>query len=214
MAPHSNSGRTGSSTTLDEKALAQSTVATDQKPVQSDNQKHDAGSYTQQPSSKETSHERTPSQQSTPVAALTIPEPENVLEADLEKADIHHPPPSGFAPGMAPADFPDGGLKAWTVVFGGWCGLFCTFGMINCIGVFNAYYIENSLSNYSTSDVTWITSCQVFFMTGLGVVVSLCSPVSGPWLLLTFFPCSSAASSTAMDRGGCLSAALLSMSLA
>jgi MFS family permease len=114
-----------------------------------------------------------------------VPEPENVLEADLEKAGVHPAPQSGFPPGMAPADFPDGGLKAWTVVFGGWCGLFCTFGMINCIGVFNTYYIENSLSSYSSSTVSWITSTQVFFMTGLGVVFGRLFDSYGPrWLLI------------------------------
>lgn len=33
---------------------------------------------------------------------------------------------------MDPSQFPDGGLKAWTVVFGAWCGLFVSFGWINC----------------------------------------------------------------------------------
>jgi hypothetical protein len=35
-------------------------------------------------------------------------------------------PPTGPPPGMRPEDFPDGGFKAWLVVFGGWCALFCT----------------------------------------------------------------------------------------
>lgn len=28
--------------------------------------------------------------------------------------------------------FPDGGLRAWTVVLGGWCLLFVSSGWINC----------------------------------------------------------------------------------
>lgn len=34
------------------------------------------------------------------------------------------------------SDFPEGGLQAWTVVFGAWCALFCTFGLVTYIGVF------------------------------------------------------------------------------
>lgn len=163
---HSTDGRTASSTTLDEKVVMESKTT-----VKSDQQTPDAAPYAQQPGSNRPSLERIPSQQSQTIANQ-IPDPENVIEADLEKAGIHPPPQNHMPPGMNPADFPDGGLAAWTVVFGGWCGLFCTFGMINCIGVFNAYYIENSLANYSASSVSWITSAEVFFMTGLGVVVS------------------------------------------
>jgi hypothetical protein len=173
---------------LDEKTRTQTTVAADQRHLHPDPEKQDAALYTQQHSSDGASLGRTPSQRSAPVAGQTVPEPENVLEADLEKAGVHPAPQTGFPPGMAPADFPDGGLKAWTVVFGGWCGLFCTFGMINCIGVFNTYYIENSLSSYSSSTVSWITSTQVFFMTGLGVVVSPCSLSSGSELLIDVLP--------------------------
>ncbi len=59
------------------------------------------------------------------------------------------------------ADFPDGGLKAWSVVLGAWCCLFTSFGWINCIGVFQNYYENNQLSTYSPSTVAWITSVEV-----------------------------------------------------
>lgn len=108
-------------------------------------------------------------------------EPEDVAEADLEKAGVEPTPPAG-PPGFNPADFPDGGLKAWLVVFGGWCALFCTFGLINCVGVFVEYYARGPLSQYSVSVVSWITSVQVFLMTFTGVVVSsrirFCCPLS------------------------------------
>lgn len=72
---------------------------------------------------------------------------------------------------LCPADFPDGGLQAWLVVFGAWCALFCTFGLINCIGVFMEYYTHGPLANYDTSAVSWILSVEVFFMMFPGVVV-------------------------------------------
>lgn len=31
-----------------------------------------------------------------------------------------------------PSQFPDGGAKAWLVVLGGFCCLFCSFGWVNC----------------------------------------------------------------------------------
>jgi hypothetical protein len=46
------------------------------------------------------------------------PEPETKLKAEL------------ITP--KPNDFPDGGLQAWTVVAGGFCAIFCSFGWINC----------------------------------------------------------------------------------
>lgn len=36
------------------------------------------------------------------------------------------------ATGPSPNDFPDGGLEAWSVVLGGFCAVFCSFGWVNC----------------------------------------------------------------------------------
>jgi len=35
-----------------------------------------------------------------------------------------------------PADIPDGGLQAWSVVIGGFCCMFVSFGWINCKSTF------------------------------------------------------------------------------
>ena len=50
---------------------------------------------------------------------------------DVEKGKLDGPP-AGGPPAFNPADFPDGGSKAWLVVAGGWCCLFISFGWINC----------------------------------------------------------------------------------
>jgi hypothetical protein len=39
--------------------------------------------------------------------------------------------PQGINP-MDPSQFPEGGLEAWTVVFGAACGIYVSFGWINC----------------------------------------------------------------------------------
>lgn len=62
---------------------------------------------------------------------------------------------------QAPSVPPDGGAKAWLAVLGAWCCLFCTFGWINCIGIFQTQYQQNELKSYSSSVVAWITSVEV-----------------------------------------------------
>lgn len=105
------------------------------------------------------------------------PAPANTVTADLERGEDdekkqqqQQPPP-----GMAPADFPDGGLEAWLVVFGGWCALFCTFGLVNCVGVFQKYYVSGPLSDYDSSAVSWIMSVEVFFMIFCSAIVRIIS---------------------------------------
>ncbi|KAI9901990.1 hypothetical protein N3K66_003807 [Trichothecium roseum] len=107
-------------------------------------------------------------------------------ETDLEKKGADGPPAGGGPPpGMAPADFPDGGREAWLVTFGGFLGLFCTFGLVNCVGTFQEYYVRVPLRDYDSSAVSWITSTQVFFMIFFGAIWGRVFDVYGPkWLLL------------------------------
>ncbi|KAL6309351.1 MFS general substrate transporter [Sparassis latifolia] len=65
--------------------------------------------------------------------------------------------------------FPDGGLRAWMVVFGVACGTCGTFGFVNAWGVFQAYYEETLLPDTSPSTIAWIGSIQyaLVFMPGL-----------------------------------------------
>lgn len=54
------------------------------------------------------------------------PRPTDVEQGEPEKPK--GPPPGAFDPRQNP----DGGLKAWLCVVGGFCALFCSFGWINC----------------------------------------------------------------------------------
>ncbi|KAL5323467.1 hypothetical protein ACEPPN_008004 [Leptodophora sp. 'Broadleaf-Isolate-01'] len=121
--------------------------------------------------------------------ANIFPESEVEAEADLEKGGVI--PKSAPTPGgVNPADFPDGGLEACLVVLGGWLCLFCSFGWINCIGVFQEYYQVHLLTGYSSSTVSWIPSLEVFMMFFGGPVFGKVFDNYGPrWLLLggTFF---------------------------
>lgn len=89
---------------------------------------------------------------------------EQIALANLDVEAAPKPPP--------PGDFPEGGLEAWLVVFGGWCALFCTFGLINCVGVFEEYYVSDPLKQYSSSVVSWILSVLIFLMIFCGAIVS------------------------------------------
>jgi hypothetical protein len=42
--------------------------------------------------------------------------------------EIEAPVPQMKNPMMDPSSFPDGGVKAWSTVFGAWCALFVSFG--------------------------------------------------------------------------------------
>jgi MCP family monocarboxylic acid transporter-like MFS transporter 10 len=57
-------------------------------------------------------------------------------------------------------DFPDGGLRAWLVVFGSMCSCISTFGYVNSWGVFQSYYTEHLLKDESPSNIAWIGSMQ------------------------------------------------------
>ncbi|KAA8649456.1 MCT family MFS transporter [Aspergillus tanneri] len=67
---------------------------------------------------------------------------------------------------VAPADPgpPDGGLRAWLVVVGGFLTYFVTFGLLNSFGTFQAYYGEHILRDRSESEISWIGSIQLFLL--------------------------------------------------
>ncbi|KAG8409706.1 hypothetical protein J3458_018790 [Metarhizium acridum] len=82
------------------------------------------------------------------------------------------------------ADFPDGGLEAWLVVLGGWCAAFCTFGLLNCSGVFVEYYASGPLMNHDAAAISWITAAQAFLMISASTVCGQVFDNYGPrWLL-------------------------------
>uniref|UniRef100_A0A0W0F6T5 Major facilitator superfamily (MFS) profile domain-containing protein n=1 Tax=Moniliophthora roreri TaxID=221103 RepID=A0A0W0F6T5_MONRR len=55
---------------------------------------------------------------------------------------------------------PDGGLRAWLVIFGITCCTFTTFGLTSSWGFFQAYYQHSLLQNSSPSTIAWIGSIQ------------------------------------------------------
>lgn len=98
----------------------------------------------EKPSNK-TSLDRSASQNGSTREA-TVPN-QSVPEQDLEKSKTPAAPVIG---GVNPADFPDGGLEAWLVVFGGFCCLFCKFP-----------YTQNSKCMLiSNKRLFWVDQCR------------------------------------------------------
>ena len=93
---------------------------------------------------------------------------QNDLSLPTEKAE-QAPPPNP----MDPSSFPDGGPKAWLCVLGGFCCLIASFGWINAIGIFQTYYEQNQLSEYTSQEIAWIPSLEAFCMFAGGSWVSL-----------------------------------------
>jgi hypothetical protein len=57
-----------------------------------------------------------------------------------------------------PQVFPEGGAQAWLTVAGAAAFLFVSFGWINSIGIFQEYYQDNLLKDYTPSQIAWIPS--------------------------------------------------------
>ncbi|TFK68912.1 MFS general substrate transporter [Pluteus cervinus] len=68
---------------------------------------------------------------------------------------------------------PDGGLRAWFTVFGGWLIYFCGLGYFNAYGVFQDFYVREFLTNKTPSDIAWIGSFQIALQFFLGIPVGM-----------------------------------------
>ncbi|KAF8068867.1 major facilitator superfamily domain-containing protein [Lyophyllum atratum] len=65
--------------------------------------------------------------------------------------------------------FPEGGWKAWSVVLGVSLNQFATLGYINAHGVYNDFYVREYLTQYSSSQISWIASVQLLFVISSGI---------------------------------------------
>ena len=82
-------------------------------------------------------------------------------------------------------NFPEGGPRAWLVIFGSFCIICGTFGLISSVGLFQAYWQAHQLSTYTTRDIGWISAINVFLNLFLGVQIGPLFDRYGPrWLVL------------------------------
>lgn len=90
------------------------------------------------------------------------------------------------APGEAPLPtYPEGGLRAYLVVFGSFCAMTAGFGLMNAVGVFQAYLSTNQLSRSSSGTIGWIFSIYIFLAFFCGAQIGPIFDAKGPrWLVL------------------------------
>lgn len=86
--------------------------------------------------------------------------------------------------------YPEGGLQAWLVVFGSWCGLLASIGMTNIMASFQTYISKNQLSDYDESTIGWIFSLYAFLAFFCGIYVGPLFDKHGPrWLVFAGSVC-------------------------
>lgn len=80
--------------------------------------------------------------------------------------------------------YPDGGFRAYTVLFGTWCALLPTSGMLTTTGSLQTHLLTHQLKNHSEAEVGWIFSvfAFLFFFGGIfgGELHFLSTPSSFP----------------------------------
>ncbi|KAK2756979.1 hypothetical protein FQN54_004947 [Arachnomyces sp. PD_36] len=80
--------------------------------------------------------------------------------------------------------YPEGGLEAYLVVLGCFLALFGTLGMLNSVGTFQAYLINNQLKGYSDGSIGWIFSVYVFLTFFGGIQFGPITDAKGPRFLV------------------------------
>lgn len=82
--------------------------------------------------------------------------------------------------------YPEGGLQAWLVVIGSWCGLLVSIGMTNIMGSFQNYISKNQLGAYDESAIGWIFSLYAFLAFFGSIYVGPLFDKYGPrWLIFS-----------------------------
>ncbi|KEY72233.1 hypothetical protein S7711_00232 [Stachybotrys chartarum IBT 7711] len=91
------------------------------------------------------------------------------LSLDPQDTDMH-PNPQYVSHSLVDDDFPEGGWRAWGVAGGTAIVFFCTLGYVNSWGLYQAYYMQNQLSNQDPSSIAWIGSLQFWLIFSAGLL--------------------------------------------
>jgi MFS family permease len=76
--------------------------------------------------------------------------------------------------------YPEGGIAAWTVALGSWCCMTAGLGLMNSVGVLEAYVSTTLLANTSTDSTGWIFGIYVFVSYFCGLQVGPIFDARGP----------------------------------
>jgi hypothetical protein len=81
-------------------------------------------------------------------------------------------------------DFPEGGLKGWSVVIGSFCGSFSVFGIINSTAILLEYFRAHQLKDYNASQIGWIFGLSLFLTFFCGAPIGPIFDAYGPRALI------------------------------
>ncbi|KAE8268368.1 hypothetical protein A4X09_0g3980 [Tilletia walkeri] len=98
------------------------------------------------------------------------------VQSDASAPATSQPAPA--APRMP--TFPDGGLKAWSVVFGAFLAMCVTLGAVISFTVFQEYYFRVTLSTRSQDAIAWIGSVQLACTFGMTLPAGILNNKFGP----------------------------------
>ncbi|KAH9873317.1 hypothetical protein J1614_005715, partial [Plenodomus biglobosus] len=102
------------------------------------------------------------------VSRIETPRKDEILEKGrTESAEVPEPRDE------AETFYPEGGLEAWLVVSGSFCGMLSCYGYMNSISTYQAYLSIHQLHDYSDSSTGWIFSIYIS-------LTFLCSIFVGP----------------------------------
>ena len=109
---------------------------------------------------------------------------QSVQPLDIEKP-LDCLPSTAQSPHDIPeTTYPEGGLDAWLVVLGAWCGLTASIGLYNSVGVFEVVVSELVLPEASSSTIGWIFSVYAFVNWVFGAQIGPTFDAMGPHALL------------------------------
>ncbi|KAI5821482.1 major facilitator superfamily domain-containing protein [Pyronema omphalodes] len=109
---------------------------------------------------------------------------EEQLKSDLEKDDDSII--DGLGNDEDVVEYPEGGLKAWSVVFGSFLCMVASFGAMNTLGTLHAHLSKNQLINHSSGEIGWIFGVYSFLSFFGGIIIGPVFDTFGPaWLLRT-----------------------------
>ncbi|KAJ7673772.1 major facilitator superfamily domain-containing protein [Mycena polygramma] len=103
---------------------------------------------------------------------------ETSTPAHAQIAVAHHVKPEDE--GNVEITYPEGGFAAWSVAVGSWCSMMAGLGLVNSVGVFQAYVSTTVLPTYSADAIGWIFGLYVFVSYFCGVQIGPIFDARGP----------------------------------
>ncbi|KAJ0161272.1 Riboflavin transporter MCH5 [Colletotrichum tanaceti] len=112
---------------------------------------------------------------------------QDVTNAAHDKKLEANPEPPAEGPFLSPEDeYPEGGMRAWSVVLGSWFASFSALGISNSVATIHAYVGSHQLAGYSEGQIGWIFSTYMFLIFFCGIYVGpVFDKYGSRWLILS-----------------------------